>query len=683
MNLLRDKKNIRLRVPALILVLMTVALIFSSGKGVNASSATSYTVTLDSKGNLVRTQDAYLPASAILHLGLKQAEDLFIDENDHIIIADTENRRVIKYNPRTDEVLMTIEHEGFSSPRSVFVTVENEIFVADTLAGAIYIFNADGSYNREIASVESPSFTNQFRPMKVSVDIAGNIYVLGEGIYDGIIQLSNSGEFLGYYTSNKVNLTFVQMLQDFFFTDAQQANLFARTPSTFSNLFTDRNGILYTSTIGGGFEAVKKHNTAGQNMLNPSIPVSSILDIYVDQQGIIYGATSDGYIYVYSAEGEFIYFFGADANNTDVAGLFGDLRSIAVDSTGQIWALDREKGMLQSFKPTEYSSRVYSALSEFNQGNYAAAIENWQEVLRLNQMSVLAHNNIARNYFSQQNYERTMYHAEVAGNRFYYSEAFWEIRNTWLQHNLSLLFLSLAFLIVLWQVVRRVNRRTAFLAPVQATAVRVGSLGPVRNLLFMFPLMRHPINNFYELKKKRRGSMPAAVLIFLSFFVVLVYSIVGPAFIHRQVDPEDLQLGRVAMVYFALSLLFILCNYLVSSIQDGEGSFTDIFKVYAYSLGPLLLALLTNTVLSHVMTENEVFLLQFIQVAAVLWSAMLLLLGLQEIHVYETGETIKSILISLAFMLIIGLVGTIIIIMGDLLVQFFVAIFKEGARNVF
>lgn len=676
-------KNMRLRLAAFVLALMAVLLYLSPLQSVRASSATSYTVTLDSKNRLVRTQDAYLPSNAILHLNLDEAEDLFVDENDHIFIADTGNRRIVKYNPRTDTVTMTIEYEGFQSPRSVFITVDQEIFVADTLAGAIYIFNADGSYNREISSIDSPSFTNHFKPMKVSVDIAKNIYVLGEGVYDGIIQLSNSGEFLGYYTSNKVNLTPVQMLQDLIFTDAQLANLFARTPSTFSNVFTDRNGILYTSTIGGGRQAVKKHNTAGQNMLNPGIPVDSVIDIYVDEQGIIYGATSDGFIYVYSPEGEFIYFFGADADNLDVAGLFGDLRSIAVDSSGQIWALDREKGMLQSFKPTDYAHRVYAALSEFNQGNYDAAIENWQEVLRLNQMSVLAHNNIARNYFSQQDFDRTMYHSEVAGNRFYYSEAFWEIRNSWLQQNLAMVFIALVSIAIVWAVVKRINRKTAFLAPVQAGVSRFTQMSAVQNFLFIFPLMRHPINNFYELKKKRGGSLPAAILIFLLGFVVLIYSIVGPAFIHRQVDTADLQLGRVAIVYFALSLLFVLCNYLVSSIQDGEGSLSDIFKTYAYSLGPIMLALLINTLLSHIVTENEVFLLQFIQFVALIWSVLLLVLGLQEIHVYETGETIKSVLISLAFMLIIALVGTIIIIMGDLLIQFFAALFKEGARNVF
>ena len=682
MQLRNKQQKKRLRLPAFLLCLLSVLSMY--GGTAEAASATSYTLTLDRRGSLVRTQDAYLPDMTVLHLGLSSAEDLFFNEADELYIADTGNRRIAVYDPGADAIVREITHEEFQTPRGVFVSVTNEVYVADTNAGTIFVFTEEGELIRSIDSVESPSFTREFRPLKVSVDVAGNIYTLGEGIYDGIIQLSNAGEFLGYFTSNRVNLTFTQMLQDFFFTEAQLANLFSRTPQTFSNLFTDRNGILYTATIGGQTRhAVKKHNTAGQNMLNPTIPVAGVLDIYVDDDGIMYAATSEGYIYVFSSEGEFIYLFGSQVADVDIAGIFESLRSLAVDSQGVIWTLDIEKGMLQSFRPTDYSERIYSALGAYNSGDYDEAIVDWNEALRLNQMSVLAHNNIARNYFSQQDYEASMYHAEIAGNRFYYSEAFWEIRNSWLQDNIALMMTSLFVLAVGYFVLKRVNRRTAFLAPVQGALRKAGENRLIANILFVFPVMRHPVDNYYEMKKRRRGSLTGALIIYLLFFAVLVFSIIGAAFMHRQVDISEFSLPRVAFIYFGLSLLFVVCNYLVTSLQDGEGSLTDIFKVVAYSLGPILIGLFVNTVLSYIVTENEVFLLDFAQTALIIWSLILLFIGLQEIHVYEPGETLGSILISLAFMLIIGLVGTLFFVMGEMLVQFFIAIIQEGALHAF
>lgn len=62
---------------------------------VSASQATSYSYTLDDEGELVRTQDAYLPDRTITDLGLQNPEDMVIDENNLVYIADTGNARIV------------------------------------------------------------------------------------------------------------------------------------------------------------------------------------------------------------------------------------------------------------------------------------------------------------------------------------------------------------------------------------------------------------------------------------------------------------------------------------------------------------------------------------------------------------------------------------------------------------
>ena len=65
-------------------------------KQVCASQATSYTYTLDENGYFVRTQDAYLPDKTITTLKLSAPQDLFIDKNNMLYIADTGNKRIVK-----------------------------------------------------------------------------------------------------------------------------------------------------------------------------------------------------------------------------------------------------------------------------------------------------------------------------------------------------------------------------------------------------------------------------------------------------------------------------------------------------------------------------------------------------------------------------------------------------------
>lgn len=76
-----------------------------------ATSATSYTLTNDSKGGFVRTQDAYLPHRTITNLQLNKPDDIFIDKEDYLYIADTGNMRVIKYDTKSDKVLLNITNK--------------------------------------------------------------------------------------------------------------------------------------------------------------------------------------------------------------------------------------------------------------------------------------------------------------------------------------------------------------------------------------------------------------------------------------------------------------------------------------------------------------------------------------------------------------------------------------------
>ena len=61
-----------------------------------------------------------------------------------------------------------------------------------------------------------------------------NVYLIGEGVYNGVIQLAKTGEFLGYFAVNDADLTFAQRLQQMIFTRAQLANLVDINPTVSS-----------------------------------------------------------------------------------------------------------------------------------------------------------------------------------------------------------------------------------------------------------------------------------------------------------------------------------------------------------------------------------------------------------------------------------------------------------------
>ncbi len=652
---------------------------------VSASSATSRTRTLNSKFEIVWTQDAYLPKITITNLGLKSPQDSVFDANDHLFIADKDNARIIQYDTTTDQIVQIITHPLMKTPTGVALTAEGDIYVADPSAALVLRFSKDGELIESFGRPTTASFGDtNYKPMKIAVDNRRNMYILSEGVYNGIIQLSNSGEFLGYFTSNRVRLSFTQMLQDIFYTEEQKALLLGRVPTTFTNVFIDNKGIVYTTTMGTNMHGLKKHNTAGQDMFVNQYTwgPDDLIDLTTDNRGIIYAASKSGLIFVYTNDGQYIFSFGSSFADFDIAGLFSSISSISVDSKGQLWVLDSEKSFMQSFAPTEYSTQIYTALDYFNQGEYEKATDIWTEVLRLNQMSVLAHNGIGMNYMYTQQYDEAMFHFEIAGNRFYYSQAFWEVRNEWLQSNLGTVLFGLIAISLILALTRKLRRKYDILRPLKQAVMKIRSVKLVEDVLFVFAFLRHPIDSFYELKRGRKGSMAGALMIYAIFFSIFIWYLLGKGFIYQWVAIEDVDMQSVIIGFFSIIFLSVLCNYLVSSINDGEGSFTQLIKMVAYSLGPVMIIYVMVIGLSYVLTFNEMFLLETLQQGAILWTGINLYLGVQETHNYTVRESVRSIVLTIVFILVIAIVLLIVIIMTEQVSLFFEAIIKEVIRNV-
>jgi len=639
------------------------------------------------KGWFVPTQDGYLPDRTITTLNLSKPENIGFGKNDVLYIADTGNRRIVLFDTNTGNVVNEIQYEGFRSPRGVFVTEDDILYVADSNAGAVFIFNAEGECIRSVHAPHSMAFGDtQFSPYRIGVDPRGSMYIIGEGVYSGIIHLSNEGEFLGFFSSNKTTLTLVQFLQDTFFTDRQREGLQDRLPLTFSNVFVDPKGIVYSVSMGRDVamegQALKKHDMAGRNMLE-TWTTFSLTDVTVDRFGNIFTTSTNGWIQVNANDGEEIFFFGAGHLSTeDIAGWYSNLVSIAVSSQGHIWTLDSEKAFLQSYTPTEYTQSIYRAQRYFNEGHYADAEREWQNVLRFNQMSVLAHNGLGKAHLYQEEYEKARYEFNVAGNREFYSQAFWETRNNWLLNNISYILIALVVLFGGLFIFNRIPQGKKVKAFLSGCRDKIMSSKLFNTTLFSFSVARHPMDNFQYMKYKQKGSLAGAAVNFAFFFAAFLIYQTSKGFIVQLVEIEDMDFNVIIGGFFGIYILFVICNYLVTSINDGEGNIFDIFKLASYSMLPVSITLLSITLLSHVITDNERFLLGIMMFSGVAWTASLLWLGLQEVHNYSFSDTLKSLVITILFMLIALIILFNMTILFDQFIQFIEAIVREAYANI-
>ena len=93
-------------------------------------------------------------------------------------------------------------------------------------------------------------------------------------------------------------------------------------------------------------------------------------------------------------------------------------------------------------------------------------------------------------------------------------------------------------------------------------------------------------------------------------------------------------------------MLFTLSNYSITTLTEGKGSFKDIFMVTCYSLMPLIIFQVISPILTHVMSLNETTYLVLIDIAGYGWTALMLLLGIQEIHEYSAKKMVATLVLT-------------------------------------
>jgi len=663
---------------ALLIVLISIVT-------VSATGVTSYTIAYRTDGWYGKTQDAYLPQQTVTTLGLDSPEEMAFGKDNVLYIVDTGNKRIVLFDTVTGTQKGEITNEEFEKPKGIFITPEGLIYIADSGAETVFKLSESGEIIDRYTRPTAPAFGNtNYNPKRIAVDNRGNMFLLSEGVYNGIIQLSKSGEFLGYFTSNKVSLSIKEYLQEWFFTDEQKEELQDKVPTTFSNVNIDDSGLVYTTTMGLDVEhPIKKHNTSGANMFDNDLYFDeTIVDIDIDQNGIIYVAYQTGIMFVLTPDGWFIHGFGSAVQDHDVSGLFSSLQAISIDDFGNVWTLDIDKGYIQSFEPTEYANDIYDALISYEKGLYEENIDKWQELLKLNQASFLAHLSIGKNYLFLQEYERALYHFEIADAEYFYSQAFWEIRNIWLQDNVAMLLGVIVGLSMLLNVLKYVDRKKKIFNPLRKVRDKVVKIGVVADMLLYFKMIAHPLDSYYEIKRHKRVTVKSASIIYAVMFAVFLWFTYGKGFIFQLKTAEQIDIAPILFGYFSVMILFIVCNFLVTSINDGNGSLTDIYKMFAYSTAPIVLGTIISLLLSYVLTFNEVFILNFTSIVSIVWFLVYLFLGVQEIHGYRFRDAIKSVLMTILFMTIIMFVALLVFMMSNELYQFVISLFREVWRNV-
>jgi hypothetical protein len=637
-----------------------------------AADAPYYTYTSDSEGYIIKTQAAYTPAQQISVINgekLEMPEHVFVDDQDYVYITDSANNKVyiLDHNYRYYKELVS---DKFSAIKSAFVTDES-IYVVDASANKIFVFDkATHAFIQEIGKPQSPIFAEGyvFNPSHIAVDVRGNIYVRSTGSINGLIMLSRDGEFITFFGANPLKVPLLDQLRSVFLTEAQEEKVKKVFPDVPSNIAIDKKGFIYTVTSSVETNPLKKFNVSGTNYFTDNMVGSFAMEsVWVGKHNNVFSVSSEGWIYEYDAYGNLLFLFGGKDFSSSRLGLLNRPVSMASNSSDELIVVDQGMKLIQTYRATEFADAVHYAMDAYQDGDYTKSKELWEYTLQYNSLFDNAHIGLGNAFLREgdasganDEYRDAQYNTGI-------SEAFWEIRQTWLQNNLDIVFSIFLAILLVGYSHKFLNKRYRYGSRITGPLKTIRRVKLIDELLFVFTFLKQPLEGFYQIQSENRVSRKSSTIIYI---LVIILFIVHYEYANLLFVPKQGYFLNELSVMIGLAILWVLSNYLICSITDGEGKFRDVYNATAYSLSPILVIMPPLILFSNGLTlEQSVFYHLPIQ-GMTIWIAFLMVFMIKDIHNYEVGETVDVIFRSFFTMLIIALFIFVFYSLGNQLVGF-------------
>ncbi|MBR4073597.1 MAG: hypothetical protein IKK24_06615, partial [Clostridia bacterium] len=229
------------------LFICAVIVISACNIPVNAAiGQTDYVIDSNGKASLPM---CYIPEKRIerVYEGsyLDTPQNMYIDRDDNLYVADSANNRIVKFNAELEYVSQFTAGNSLNKPSGAYFDYEKkELYIADTDNGRIVVVDEKDKFVREYHKPESELLDDDltFNPTNISLGIQGHIYLL-KG--QNFMQISQEGEFKGYVGSTKLPANIIMAIVRRFASEKQKKMLVKEQPSPYINFTMDSKGVIY------------------------------------------------------------------------------------------------------------------------------------------------------------------------------------------------------------------------------------------------------------------------------------------------------------------------------------------------------------------------------------------------------------------------------------------------------
>ncbi len=187
----------------------------------------------------------------------------------------------------------------------------------------------------------------------------------------------------------------------------------------------------------------------------------------------------------------------------------------------------------------------------------------------------------------------------------------------------------------------------------------------------------HPFEGFEDMRWKRSGSLKIAFSIVLLFFVGTVVWSRLYAFHFWSAYDKLFNIVPFIVKSILLFAVWVIGNWAVCTLLDGEGTLKRICIFSAYSLVPYVTSLYMTTIMSHFLTHDESIFIECVYYLGMGWSCLLMFNAIKTVHQYSVIKTVVAILLTIAAMFIIMFLLILIMSLFQKVIIFIYSLYTE------
>ena len=187
-----------------------------------------------------------------------------------------------------------------------------------------------------------------------------------------------------------------------------------------------------------------------------------------------------------------------------------------------------------------------------------------------------------------------------------------------------------------------------------------------KELKYAFYLTVHPFNGLWDIKHEKRGSLKTALVLLVFFILSSVANGLFAGYMFNSDGGINYNIYKSVAMILLVYALWCITNWCLTSLFDGEGTFVDICKFTSYALLPLSIAQVVMIPLSHTLTLQEASFYTMIYNIGLIWTGLLLFLGVVVTHQYSV---LKAIVITAVTLLGMCIIVSIMLLFLNLIQQ--------------